>query len=126
MELRRRTDKERIAYLEEKLPSVMKKFNITEEEARQLLMIGATAEVLAWPTPRAEAGRSALPDESSVAFIWHRPDDETAVMSIQLDGGTPEEIGRANYDRHGTAGIELARETLKAAADAIGARWVEL
>lgn len=74
------------------------------------------------PAPTAE--------ESSVTFVWERPDDETAVFSIEwgpTDLGNPvtEELKRFNYDEHGTSGMEAARSALQLAAVAIGARWSE-
>lgn len=70
-------------------------------------------------------------EEGSITFVWERPDDDTAVFSIEFGPSTPhgepvlEEVGRATYDEHGTAGLVLLKETLEATAGAIGASWSE-
>lgn len=69
--------------------------------------------------------------EGSITFVWEMPDDETAVFSVEFGPSTPtgepvlEEMGRATYDQHGTAGITLLKDTLEKCAEAIGAGWSE-
>jgi hypothetical protein len=71
------------------------------------------------------------PMDASMTFVWQKPDDETAVFSIEFAPSTPEgepvseEMGRFTHDEHGWAGMASCKETLEATAEAIGAGWVE-
>lgn len=69
--------------------------------------------------------------EGSITFVWERPNDETAVFSIEFGPSTPtgepvlEEMVRTTRDEVGTDGLALLKDTLEKCADAIGAGWSE-
>lgn len=122
--LKRRTPEDRAAYLEAKVPDIARRFNVSEEEARQLLAMAGGVNALA---EDAEVGPGPVvtPAVGSISFVLERPDDETLKFSIEFAGQGGEEITTATYDEVGSSGMSLVEDTVKSIAEALGIEVVE-
>ena len=122
--LKRRTPEDRAAYLEAKVPDIARRFNVSEEEARQLLAMAGGVNALAGD---AEVGHGPVvtPAVGSISFVLERPDDETLKFSIEFAGQGGEEITTATHDEVGASGMGLVEDTVKSIAEALGIEVVE-
>lgn len=109
--LRRRTPEERAAYLEARVPDTARRFNCTEDEARQILQLGQI--------------RKPTPEKGSISFVLTRPDDETLKFSIEFAGQGGEEITTITHDQYGWDGIDLIKGTVTSIGEALGIEVVE-
>ena len=56
---------------------------------------------------------------SNGGFIFHRPDDETLIVTL-IRGGEEHDIAFANHDEHGWAGIVAVEKAVKEIAYIFG------
>lgn len=122
----RRTPEARKAYLEAKVPDVARRFNVSEDEARELLaMAGGVTAISEQGQVGPAPVTPATPATGSISFVLTRPDDETLKFGIEFAGQGGEEITTATHEEHGWDGMSLIEDTVKSIGEALGIEVVE-